>query len=180
MTVTVDVRVHAPADLDACVAFAWTNALLAINPHTRWPDDRTPSQWALTAHERIVDHNRRGDGTTRNINPLHGARIHRDAGLIDRYDKVRNIDQVVAALELGPVVAGLPWHTGMDHPTDDHQARPVGARRGLHAVALTDRHGDRITLRNSHGTAYGDRGDAWISIPDLADLAPLGCVVSFQ
>lgn len=180
MTIRLDARVHDVTGRGACVAFAWVNALLAINPLTRWPGDIMPGTWALHAHQRILEHRARGDGTQGPINPLHGARIHQAAGLIDRYDKARNVDQVVAALELGPVVAGLPWYTGMDRLTDDHQARPVGSRRGLHAVALTDRHGDRITLRNSHGTAYGDRGDAWISIDDLADLVPLGCVVSFR
>jgi hypothetical protein len=49
-------------------------------------------------------------------NPLHGARIHHDAGLIASYDKLRNVDQVLAALEPGPVVAGLHWFEAMNQP----------------------------------------------------------------
>ena len=162
-----------------CIAAAWTNALLAVRPAVSFPGGRDAFEWALHAHDTAGQH--RG---------LHAAgrslavvgRVFTDAGLIAAYQRLPVIEDVLDALDDGPVVASLDWTDRMELPDPQTNiARPHGRRTSSrHSVALIERitcrhstihpNGDFVRFRNSRGLTYGDHGDALITVDDLASI----------
>lgn len=165
-----------------CISAAWTNALLAVNPAQRFPDGRDAHEWALHAHEATIPDRTGRHGSRRGVLLGDVGRVFRDAGLIAGYRGLPTLDDVLDALDDGPVVASLDWTDGMELPDPrTHIARPTGRRTpSRHAVALLERitrkhsttepNGDWVRFRNSRGPDYGDHGDALIAVDDLRRL----------
>lgn len=84
----------------------------------------------------------------------------KERGWIGSYHHAFSFRAVLAALQTTPVIAGVNWYTGFDHPQPDGLVRLTGTVRGGHEVCLVGCDLDTQTLRavNSWGTGYGDHG----------------------
>ena len=162
-----------------CVAFAWLHKV-ADGPRTTL---RTPSVDEIPAMNptdlycaaQAIDP-WEGDCTR----PLYdgtsvraGAKVLHRAGLIEGYRWAWDIDTVVRTLlDVGPLVVGTTWTTGMFTPDRQGRIRPDGSDAGGHAYVLNGVNTNTgwIRCKNSWGRSWGDSGFAWISIDDFADL----------
>lgn len=107
-----------------------------------------------------------------------------DRGLLEGCYECPDIDTVVAALlERGPLIAGIGWRASMQVPIDRDgwmvcRPEPGESLLGGHCVVLNgisrDLTIDGITgfvrLKNSWGSAWGDEGQALLSIADLDEV----------
>jgi hypothetical protein len=161
-----------------CIAAAWCNAVLAVNPAQTFPGDVDAFRWALAAHDRSIPYRTTRHGGRYPVSVATVGRVFVDAGLIARCRRVPTVEAVLDALDDGPVVATLDWTAGMELPDPrTHIARPIGPRTARHTVALLERvtvrhalnhpNGDFVRFRNSRGLGYGDHGDALIRVEDL-------------
>ena len=162
-----------------CVAYAWLHKV-ADGPRTtaRTPGvDTTPAMdpSRLYCSSQEVDPwegdctNPRYDGTSVRA----GAKVLQAAGMIDEYRWTWDATTVVRAiLEVGPVVVGTSWWSGMTWPDEDGVLHPEGVRQGGHAYVLNGVNVDRglVRCKNSWGRGWGRRGHAWLSVDDLGDL----------
>jgi hypothetical protein len=165
-----------------CIAAAWTNAILAVDPAVSFPGGRDALEWALHAHEAAVPYRTTTHGGRHAKNLAAVGQVFVDAELIAACHRVDTIDDVLDHLDDGPIIASLDWTAGMELPNPrTHIVRPVGARTpSRHTVALTERvtcrhstthpDGDFVRFRNSRGLGYGDHGDALIRVDDLAGI----------
>ena len=73
---------------------------------------------------------------------------------------------------VGPVLVGIEWTRDMFNPDADGTLRPTGTVVGGHEVLVRgyDHRRDRYRIRNSWGSEWGDRGEAWIRAADLVHL----------
>lgn len=104
---------------------------------------------------------------------LAGMKAAKAQGLIAGYRWGFSLEDVLLTLtQLGPVVIGVNWYEGMDHPKADGRIVPSGQPRGGHAVELTGINSDEKTVRgvNSWGPGWGDRGRFELSWDDLGRL----------
>jgi hypothetical protein len=79
-----------------------------------------------------------------------------------------SIDDVKRQLELGPVLLGIPWFTGMFRPTIENIIHPTGQEEGGHLLLIRrwtpnlivngKRYGEAYHLRNS----WGGQVNSWL------------------
>lgn len=76
---------------------------------------------------------------------------------------------VKALLEVGPVVVGTWWYSGMMNPDKDGLVYPIGNKLGGHAYVLNGVNTNKglVRIKNSWSRKWGRRGYAWLSIDDL-------------
>lgn len=88
------------------------------------------------------------------------ARAAKQLGYCTSYRHAFGIDQALLALVLRPVITGVPWYEGFDHP--DHNGLVVidGAIRGGHEfeVVKIDVAAQLVTAVNSWGMGWGVHG----------------------
>jgi hypothetical protein len=82
-------------------------------------------------------------------------------GLWRGYAWAFSVDDVKRQLELGPVLLGIPWWTGMFRPNADNVIEPTGTVEGGHLVIVRrwtptytmngKRYGEAFGIRNSWG-----------------------------
>lgn len=99
-------------------------------------------------------------------------KVAQSKGWIRAYHWCFSIDDVLTALQAGPVIAGTEWLTGMDQPGPGGLVRATGDVRGGHEYVLIGCDVASKTIRacNSWGTSWGDRGKFTISWDDFASL----------
>jgi len=81
-------------------------------------------------------------------------------GYITEYRHAFDLDSALAAITAGPVIVGMVWLTGCDHPDESGLASYSGAPRGGHevcAVGVNVEH-QTVTFANSWGTDFGAAG----------------------
>lgn len=99
-------------------------------------------------------------------------KVAQSKGWIGSYRWCFSLDDVLAALQHGPAVAGTDWLTGMDTPNSTGLVRATGDVRGGHEYCLVGCDVASKTLRaaNSWSSSWGDNGFFTISWDDFASL----------
>lgn len=79
---------------------------------------------------------------------------------IKSYQHAFSFDDVLIALQTTPVIAGVDWYEGFDHPDSAGLVHISGQVRGGHEVCLVGADVDKRQIRatNSWGPSFGDRG----------------------
>lgn len=105
-----------------------------------------------------------------------GMKVGRSFGWWDSYRWAFGVDDMRQAIQLGPLVIGVPWRSGM-YDTDpsglvDTSGSEVGGHCLLVTAWVTDfaGHGPGFWWRNSWGLGYGIRGDGFVPEETMAGL----------
>lgn len=100
------------------------------------------------------------------------AKVAQTRGWITSYRHCFSLDDVLAVLQTGPVIAGTNWHEGMDTPGPAGIVHPTGAVRGGHEYCLVGCNVASKTIRaaNSWSETWGDKGYFTIGWDDFAAL----------
>lgn len=98
-----------------------------------------------------------------------------EAGLASAYLHAFGVEQVLDALQFGPVITGTWWLSGLDHPDSSGRVRPTGHRRGGHEYVINAWDGvpgsdGLLGFVQSWGPAWGDRGAFAMTVGDYAGL----------
>lgn len=87
------------------------------------------------------------------------------------------LKDAVAALQVGPILLGIDWYTGMDNPHPKYPIiRAIGEIRGGHELVVNgiDLDDGLVRLKNSWGRAWGMNGHAWLPLEELEYLIASG------
>lgn len=104
---------------------------------------------------------------------LSAVKSAKSAGLISEYRWCFGISDVLRTLaHIGPVVVGLEWYEGFNHPDRNGYVSMDGSRDGAHAFVLTGIDPNRKLVRalNSWGPMWGLAGEFYMSFDDLEHL----------
>lgn len=162
----------------ACVGFGWTAEALAspvrVNfDRVKATPLRDPQRIASYVYKQAqaMDEWPGEDYEGTSVNA--GAKIMRNLGLVKEYRWAFGVDQMIAALQKGPVVIGIPWYESM-YEAPNGKVVIGGQNVGGHCLLVTGydtRSGTPVyTWRNSWGLDYGTGGSAEISHNDLGFL----------
>jgi hypothetical protein len=92
-------------------------------------------------------------------------------GKIRSWRHTRSLHTALRLLNTGPISVGTPWFQSMFTPDDVGMlvVDPSSGVAGGHQYAVTanDVAGQRVLVRNSWGTSWGQNGHAWLSWSDL-------------
>jgi hypothetical protein len=112
------------------------------------------------------------DGTSVNA----AMKVGRQFGWWGGWRWAFGVNDMRAAIQLGPLVLGVPWHAGMYRTQRDGVVRVSGQQVGGHCLLVvgwaTDYagRGPGFWWRNSWGPGYGIRGDAFVPEDAMASL----------
>lgn len=103
-----------------------------------------------------------------------GAKVLKSLGFIDSYHWASDVSEVIrAVLDIGPVVVGTWWYSGMMRPNRQGFVRPVGIPLGGHAYLIDGANSKRgfLRIRNSwEDWGVRGRGTAKIKTRDFDRL----------
>ena len=122
--------------------------------------------------DRQLDPFGREDGTS--VQAV--MRLGQLRGLWHSYGWALNMTEFDQALEVGPVIVGTSWRTGMFTPDNEGLIVPTGADEGGHCYVFTGRRidhprwGSIRRLRNSWGHGWGVGGNAFMREDDVAEI----------
>lgn len=168
-------------DVGACTGNAETGALGTQPLYAAVPEiDRSPSflneneALRLYSAAEVID----GDGpyppADNGSCGLSVCQAAKNAGLIAGYTHCLDLDDVLDALQDGPVIIGSNWYTpGMDEPTGPGAlVTATGTVRGGHEYLArsVDVARQLIGCDNSWGTSYGNAGSFTMSWDTLTTL----------
>jgi hypothetical protein len=152
-----------------CVDYAWHH-WTADGPVTHGRGQRwTPGD--VYRHAQLIDEwpGQDYDGTSVRA----GAKVLQHRGYITEYRWAWDADTVARALlEVGPVVVGTWWTTGMSEPDAEGIIHYTGSRQGGHAYLLNGVNVARglARVKNSWGRQWSRNGTAWLPLDDLDRL----------
>lgn len=171
----------------ACVGYAWTNNLLSLPNKTQLTQTQATTFARQLYHQAQQNDEWPGENYS-GTSVLAAAKILKTQGHITQYRWAFNINQILDALAYnGPIVLGIPWYQSMYQTTPEALVTVDGNKVGGHAITATG-YGTRtfkystkpgakpthpldvIRWRNSWGPTYGNNGDAYITIEDLAQV----------
>lgn len=100
------------------------------------------------------------------------AKAARTKGYLTSWRHAFGIQQLLIALQSGPVSVGTVWLDGMNEPGAGAVIRAAGSEEGGHQykVDAFDPVTDRLAICNSWGAGWGDGGRAWIDVEDMDAL----------
>jgi hypothetical protein len=100
------------------------------------------------------------------------AKVLLNWGLISEYRHAFSLADALDALQDGPVITGVSWHTGMDNPSPSGLVSIEGAIRGGHEFVADyyDAATKQVGFTNSWGTGYGVQGRFFMSAVDWGRL----------
>ena len=104
---------------------------------------------------------------------LAGAKIVKGLGWFEEYRWGFSTTDVIQSLvNLGPVVLGINWYSGMWDTDSNGYIHPTGELAGGHAIVAVgyDHERDAVLLHNSWGPGWGVDGRAWLSTSALSGL----------
>lgn len=90
--------------------------------------------------------------------------------LIREYRWAFSADSLVKALQLGPIIAGVPWYEGMFNPDRNGRLWPYGEIAGGHEILIRGLIGRDLIVSNSWGTGWGLKGEALLPLDVWAIL----------
>lgn len=156
----------------ACVGFAWTHDILADPVVPLFPY-LINNQYALDLYRlaQTLDEWPGEDYAGTSI--LAGAKATMRRGWITEYRWAFGLEDVLLTLaQLGPVVLGVNWYSGMNRPDVYGYIYPEGWVQGGHAILAVgvDFERQAVRLHNSWGADWGEKGQAWITFSDLDRL----------
>jgi hypothetical protein len=93
-------------------------------------------------------------------------------GAADSYQHAFDVQSVLAALQLGPVLIGTVWREDMFHPAASGLVQATGQVVGGHEYLAVgyDRDFDEVTFCNSWGPGWGASGYFSMTVATLAEL----------
>lgn len=97
-------------------------------------------------------------------------------GLFSGYTHAFSLQAMQSALQLGPVMIGIPWLQSMFDPQSDGTV-VVDQNSGVaggHELAVSAWDGGRFRIDNSWGTSWGAQGSGWIANDDMRWLLGQG------
>jgi hypothetical protein len=100
------------------------------------------------------------------------AKAAKQKGLISGYEHAFGIDQAMQALMFYPVITGVNWYEGFDHPSSTGRVEISGQIRGGHEFEVRGYHAPSKTVGcwNSWGADWGDKGKFRMSVATWARL----------
>jgi hypothetical protein len=104
------------------------------------------------------------------------AKVLRARGLIDGYQHAFSVTGLLTALQTAPVIIGTVWLSGMDQPDSRGFVPVAGSVQGGHEYLCREFEPGStldngvITLDNSWGKGWGDRGRFRMHVRDMAYL----------
>lgn len=109
---------------------------------------------------------------------LAAAKAAKAKGWIKAYTHTFSIDGAVAALQLRPLMIGVYWYEGFDHPDADGKVKVSGQVRGGHEFEALGYHpqhtnsflDDLVECVNSWTPSWGKKGHFFFTVRDLASL----------
>lgn len=103
---------------------------------------------------------------------LAACKAGKHLGLLRGYTHAFGIAHALGALQLQPVMIGIPWYQGMFDPDGDGFLSVTGDVKGGHEIALIGYNvsGQYVTVLNSWGTGWGVDGTARLHESDLDRL----------
>jgi hypothetical protein len=175
----------------ACVGFAWSHELTARPVEIKTSNEvarqiyieaQKLDQWAGEDYE--------GTSVIAGVKAVRALYADKDGNpLIAEYRWAFSLEDIVRTLGFrGPIVLGMNWYSGMFNTDANGFIRKTGFLAGGHAILArgvkivwldkkapkvwsnVDRQLSYVVLRNSWGKAWGDGGDAKISLNDLNAL----------
>ena len=97
------------------------------------------------------------------------CKVAKQAGLISRYEHAFSLDAALTALQSGPVLVGITWKAGCDHPMSDGLVHWTGSVRGGHEIVADeiDVERKRVGFTNSWGPGWSLGGRFFLTWDDL-------------
>ena len=102
-----------------------------------------------------------------------GAKYLQRNGSIKSYFWAYDLNTLInTVFNLGPVVVGTYWYSGMFYPDSNGVIRITGGIAGGHAYVINgvDKAQKLFRIKNSWGQNWGKQGHAYISFSDMAKL----------
>jgi hypothetical protein len=94
-------------------------------------------------------------------------------GIATRYLWCFSIDDIIRALQLGPVVIGMDWWEHMSRPDKNNFIHIGGQRQGGHQIEISgynrSRSETKFRLPNSWGNGWAVNGMCWASFSTIGD-----------
>lgn len=159
-----------------CVGYGWTN-FVQSSPAPKLIAAGIGGDDEAATPDSIYDLAQRFDGSA--PDPSTGASVQGGANgalalkLIRSFSFAHTVHEIaVSILTHGPVVMGTNWYDGMFTPDTNHRIRVSGPVAGGHCYLIHgyDPNSGLFRIRNSWGTGWGARGDAFIGGTDLGRL----------
>jgi hypothetical protein len=103
---------------------------------------------------------------------LAAAKAAQQLGLVTGYQHAFGVDHALQALMAGPVITGVNWYEGFDHPSSTGRVEISGQVRGGHEFEVVGYHAPTGTVGcvNSWGTGWGNKGRFRMSVETWARL----------
>jgi hypothetical protein len=157
-------------DLGSCTGNACAGALSTAPFAHRFTESRAVKIYSAATKLDDVPGSYPPDDT--GSDGLSVAKVALSSGYITRYEHCFDLQAVLAALQVGPVLLGVSWRTGFDNPTSDGRMTYTGSVRGGHEICADeiDVTNKRVWITNSWGTSWGVAGRAWWSWDDLTKI----------
>lgn len=157
----------------ACVGFGCSGELAAQPVARRGVDSTFALQWYRDAQKTDDWAGEDYSGTS----VLAGMKVGVDRGYYSGYHWCFDVDQMARSVaQLGPVVIGVPWRSGMYDTAADGLVDVTGSDIGGHCLVVIGYrldyrgHGPCFVWLNSWGPTYGLNGRGFVPRDDMAAL----------